>query len=83
MVPLAKLWGLDLCEWRCFPVAFVSDKSTSPSAVSSANSFLYDPSTNAWSGTGKLKQAGSHTLTRLSNGQVLAVGGSDAELYTP
>jgi hypothetical protein len=49
----------------------------------SANSFLYDPSTNSWTGTGKLNQAGSHTLTRLSNGQVLAVGGADAELYTP
>jgi N-acetylneuraminic acid mutarotase len=49
----------------------------------SANSFLYDPSTNSWSVTGKLNQAGSHTLTRLSSGQVLAVGGADAELYTP
>jgi hypothetical protein len=49
----------------------------------SANSSLYDPSTNTWTATGKLKQAGSHTLTRLSTGQVLAVGGIDAELYTP
>jgi hypothetical protein len=49
----------------------------------SANSFLYDPSTNTWTATGKLKQAGSHTLTLLSNEQVLAVGGSDAELYMP
>jgi len=49
----------------------------------SANSFLYDPSTNSWTGTSKLKQAGSHSLTRLSNGQVLAVGGADVELYTP
>jgi len=30
-----------------------------------------------------LHQAGSHTLTLLSSGQVLAVGGADAELYTP
>jgi hypothetical protein len=48
----------------------------------SANSSLYDPSTNTWTATGKLKQAGSHTLTRLSTGQVLAVG-IDAELYAP
>lgn len=47
------------------------------------NCDLYDPSTNTWSATGRLHQAGGHTLTLLSNGQVLAVGGADAELYTP
>ena len=47
------------------------------------NCDLYDPSTNTWSATGRLNQAGSHSLTLLSNGQVLAVGGTDAELYTP
>jgi N-acetylneuraminic acid mutarotase len=49
----------------------------------SANSSLYDPSTNSWTATGRLKQAGGHTLTMLLNGQVLAVGGTDGELYTP
>ena len=49
----------------------------------SAHSSLYDPSTNTWLSTGSLRQAGNHTLTPLSNGQALAVGGSDAELYTP
>ena len=48
----------------------------------SANSSLYDPATNTWTATGRLKQAGGHTLTRLSSGQVLAVG-ADAEVYTP
>ena len=48
-----------------------------------ARSDLYNPSTNLWSVTGSLKQAVSHTATRLQNGQVLAVGGADAELYTP
>ena len=48
-----------------------------------ANCRLYDPATNSWSVTGSLKQAGGHTATRLLNGQVLAVGSSDAELYTP
>ena len=52
-------------------------------SFASANSSLYDPSTNTWRATGSMKQAGTHTLTRLSNGQVLAVGGADAELYTP
>jgi N-acetylneuraminic acid mutarotase len=49
----------------------------------SAHSSLYDPSTNTWLSTGSLKQGGSHTLTLLQNGQALAVGGTDAELYTP
>jgi hypothetical protein len=44
---------------------------------------LYDPSTNTWSLTGSLKHAGGGRLTRLSNGQVLSVGFTDAELYTP
>jgi len=58
--------------------------------VSSA-SMLYDPSTNYWTLTGSLNQPrSSHTLTRLSNGQVLAAGGAglsgllaSSELYTP
>jgi hypothetical protein len=49
----------------------------------STNSRLYDPSTNSWSVTGSLMQPVRHSATRLFNGQVLAVGGSDAELYTP
>jgi Galactose oxidase, central domain/Kelch motif len=49
----------------------------------SANSSLYDPSINTWTPTGKLKHAGGHTLTLLLNGQALAVGGTDAELYMP
>lgn len=49
----------------------------------SSHSSLYDPSTNTWLSTGSLRQAGSHTLTLLSNGQALAAGGGDAELYTP
>jgi N-acetylneuraminic acid mutarotase len=44
---------------------------------------LYDPSTNSWAATGSLLQATLHTATLLSNGKVLAVGGNDAELYTP
>ena len=47
------------------------------------NCRLYDPSTNSWSVTGSLAQSVRHSATRLLNGQVLAVGGTDAELYTP
>jgi N-acetylneuraminic acid mutarotase len=47
------------------------------------NCMLYDPSTNTWLVTGSLRHAVAHTLTRLMNGQALAVGSSDAELYTP
>lgn len=47
------------------------------------NSLLYTPSTNTWLFTGSLKQVAGHTLTLLQNGQALAVGGTDAELYTP
>jgi hypothetical protein len=49
----------------------------------SASCDLYDPSINAWADTGRLNQAGLHTLTLLSNGQGLAVGGADAEVYRP
>ena len=52
-------------------------------SFATANCRLYDPATNTWSMTGSLLQSVSHTATRLPNGQVLAVGGSDAELYTP
>lgn len=52
-------------------------------AFPTANCRLYDPATNSWLLTGSLQQSVSHTATRLPNGQVLAVGGSDAELYTP
>jgi len=48
-----------------------------------ANCRLYDPTTNSWSVTGSLLQSATHSATRLLNGQVLAVGGADAELYTP
>jgi hypothetical protein len=50
---------------------------------------LYNPSSNAWSGTGSMHQARSaHTATLLQNGQVLAAGGGStvlgsAEIYTP
>ena len=53
-------------------------------------SMLYDPSTNRWVLTGSLTPRSGHTLTRLQNGQVLAVGGgglsgvlASAELYAP
>jgi len=53
---------------------------------------LYDPATGTWSATGNmLSPRRRHTLTPLTNGQVLAVGGHDtatgnhssAELYNP
>lgn len=44
---------------------------------------LYDPSTNSWISTGSLLQATRRTATLLPNGQVLSVGSSDAEVYTP
>jgi hypothetical protein len=44
---------------------------------------LYDPSTNTWAATGSLLQAARRTATLLPSGQVLSVGSSDAELYTP
>ena len=64
-----------------------------------ALAFVYDPSTNAWSETGKLLHAGQQAGVLLSNGQVLAAGGflsqqnsngtlsftffDSSELYTP
>jgi hypothetical protein len=60
------------------------------------NAYLYDSSTNTWSVTGGMHYARfSHTMTVLTNGQVLVAGGyshppqgyltplSAAELYTP
>ena len=47
------------------------------------NCRLYDPATNTWTVTGSLLQSVRHSTTRLLNGKVLAVGGTDAELYTP
>jgi len=44
---------------------------------------LYDPSIKTWTVTGNLLNPAHHSATRLLNGQVLAVGGGDAELYTP
>ena len=68
-----------------------SGKSTSV-----AHAGLYDPSINSWLGTSALHQArAAHTLTRLLNGRVLAVGGfvevaggtatflTSAEVYAP
>jgi large repetitive protein len=52
-------------------------------AYSTTHCALYDPSANSWTLTGSLLQAAHHSATLLLNGQVLAVGGSDAELYTP
>ena len=45
--------------------------------VSGSSAELYDPSTNEWTRTGSLKQTliEGTSLTRLSNGQVLAAGG--------
>ena len=48
-----------------------------------ANCRLYDPATNTWTITGSLLKSLGHVTTRLLNGQVLAAGGGDAELYTP
>ena len=74
-------------------------KSTNPNyTCSGPTSFadLYSFSTNTWSLTGSMNSArASHTMTLLSNGQVLVAGGfehppqgimtvlSSAELYTP
>jgi hypothetical protein len=46
--------------------------------ISGSSAQLYNPSTNDWTETGSLNQQGligGTTLTRLSNGQVLAAGG--------
>jgi hypothetical protein len=52
-------------------------------SFATANSRLYDPTTNVWSVTGSLLKSVAHVTARLLNGQVLATGGGDAELYTP
>jgi hypothetical protein len=52
---------------------------------------VYDPATGTWSAAGSMATGRSeHTLTRLPNGKVLAVGGSSGsgaynstDLYTP
>jgi hypothetical protein len=62
----------------------------SPAEPGSSTSALYDPSTNEWTPTGSLEQSlNGLTLTPLSNGKVLAVGGDPGEtndrteLFTP
>jgi hypothetical protein len=62
----------------------------SPAQPGSSASDLYDPSTNEWTPTGSLEQAlHGLTLTPLSNGNVLAVGGDPGEtndrteIFTP
>ena len=67
-----------------------------PCGVTTTHAYLYDSSTNTWSVTGSMSYArSSHTMTVLTNGQVLVAGGfvhpvpgyltpiSTAELYTP
>jgi hypothetical protein len=49
---------------------------------------VYDPSTNTWGATAMTATRYEHTLTRLANGKVLAVGGlgtgdGTAEIYDP
>ncbi|HET9530533.1 MAG TPA: kelch repeat-containing protein, partial [Blastocatellia bacterium] len=68
----------------------VSGPFASPTLLNSAE--LYDPDAGSWTLTGSLGTARPfHTATRLANGKVLAVGGSNftsviydtAELYDP
>lgn len=67
-----------------------------PCSATTAHAYLYDSSTNTWSVTGSMNNArSSHTMTVLTNGQLLVAGGfvhpvpgyltplSAAELYTP
>jgi N-acetylneuraminic acid mutarotase len=67
-----------------------------PCGATTTHAYLYDSSTNTWSVTGSMNYArSSHTITVLTNGQVLVAGGfvhpvpgyltpiSTAELYTP
>jgi len=67
-----------------------------PCGATTAHAYIYDSSTNSWSVTGSMNYArSSHTMTVLTNGQVLVAGGfvhpvpgyltplSTAELYTP
>jgi N-acetylneuraminic acid mutarotase len=67
-----------------------------PCGATTTHAYLYDSSTNSWSVTGSMNYArSSHTMTVLTNGQVLVAGGfvhpvpgyltpiGTAELYTP
>jgi len=65
----------------------VTNDAVTPTTATS-NTELYDatvgPSTGSWAYTGSMNNAlPNSTLTLLSNGQVLAVGGQYAELYNP
>lgn len=65
----------------------VTGGETSNQLLSSAE--LYDPATNSWSPAAPMQHTRSmHTLTALSNGYVLAVGGmgtaqTQTEIYLP
>jgi hypothetical protein len=74
--PFTNVWEETLGQLSGGPLASLANGKVLLAAGSNAE--LYDPSTNVWTQTDSLKQAhllDGLTLTRLLNGQVLAVGG--------
>lgn len=57
---------------------------TVPRETSTAESLLFDPVAKTWTPTGELRSARrAHTLTKLADGRVLAVGGMPGRLGLP